>query len=45
FYHEHSVLNEPDLNVSLFRVQLSLLTAGVVKTATGLLGIEVPERM
>ncbi len=45
FYHEHSVLNEPDLNISLFRVQLSLLTAGVVKTAMGLLGIDVPERM
>ncbi len=45
FYHEHSVLNEPDLNISLFRVQLSLLTAGVVKTAMGLLGINVPERM
>ena len=45
FYHEHSVLNEPDLNISLFRVQLSLLTAGVVKSAMGLLGIDVPERM
>ncbi len=45
FYHEHSVLNEPDLNISLFRVQLSGLTADVVKTATGLLGIDVPERM
>ncbi len=45
FYHEHSVLNEPDPDVSLFRLQLSELTARVIKTATGLLGIEVPERM
>jgi arginyl-tRNA synthetase len=45
FYHEHSVLNEPDQDVSLFRLQLSELTARVIKTATGLLGIEVPERM
>ncbi len=45
FYHEHSVLNEPDPDVSLFRLQLSELTALVIKTATGLLGIEVPERM
>ena len=45
FYHEHSVLNEPDPDVSLFRLQFSELTARVIKTATGLLGIEVPERM
>ena len=45
FYHEHSVLNESDPDVSLFRLQLSELTAHVIKTAMGLLGIEVPERM
>ncbi|MFW5687698.1 MAG: arginine--tRNA ligase [Bacteroidota bacterium] len=45
FYHDHSVLNEPDENISLFRVQLSLLTATVIKNAMGLLGIDVPERM
>jgi arginyl-tRNA synthetase len=33
------------MDVSLFRLQLSELTARVIKTATGLLGIEVPERM
>jgi len=45
FYHEHSVLNEPDLAVSEFRIKLSQLTASVIKNAMGLLGIEVPERM
>lgn len=45
FYHDHSVLNEPDQQVSQFRLQLSLLTARVLKTAMGLLGIRVPEKM
>ncbi len=45
FYHDHSVLNEPDPDVSRFRLDLSLLTARVIKTAMGLLGIKVPERM
>jgi arginyl-tRNA synthetase len=45
FYHDFSVLNEPDQDVSLFRVELSQLTARVIKTAMDLLGIEVPERM
>ena len=45
FYHDHSVLNEPDRDVSLFRLMLSELTARVIKTGMGLLGIKVPERM
>ena len=45
FYHEHSVLNEPDEQVSNFRVKLSEFTAQAIKNAMGLLGIEVPERM
>jgi arginyl-tRNA synthetase len=45
FYHEHSVLNEPDEQVSNFRVKLSEFTAQSIKNAMGLLGIEVPERM
>ncbi|MEE4177946.1 MAG: arginine--tRNA ligase [Bacteroides sp.] len=45
FYHEHSVLNEPDQEVSDFRVKLSQLTAQTIKNAMTMLGIEVPERM
>ena len=45
FYHEHSVLNEPDVQVSDFRIKLSEFTAQTIKNAMSLLGIEVPERM
>ncbi|TVQ87778.1 MAG: arginine--tRNA ligase [Bacteroidetes bacterium] len=45
FYHDYSVLNEPDENISLFRLKLSGLTSKVIKTAMDMLGIEVPERM
>ena len=45
FYHDHSVLNETDENLRAFRLTLSALTASVIKTGFGLLGIEVPERM
>lgn len=45
FYHEHSVLNEPDEEVSDFRIKLSQLTAQTIKNAMALLGIEVPDRM
>jgi len=45
FYHEHSVLNEPDAEISAFRVKLSEMVSIVVKNAMALLGIEVPERM
>lgn len=45
FYHDHTVLGEPDENVRALRLTLSALTARVVKTGLGLLGIEVPERM
>ncbi len=45
FYHDHSVLNEPDLAVSNFRLCLSHLTAQAIHNAMALLGIKVPERM
>lgn len=45
FYHEHSVLNEPDQEISDFRVKLSQLTAQTIRNSMSLLGIEVPERM
>ncbi len=45
FYHEHSVLNEPDRDVSRYRLGLSQLTAKVIKESMNMLGIQVPERM
>jgi len=45
FYHDHSVLNEPDRSVSDFRLMLSKLTARVICNGMSLLGIQVPERM
>ncbi|MDF3077664.1 MAG: arginine--tRNA ligase [Sphingobacteriaceae bacterium] len=45
FYHEEPILKADDGNVKLFRLQLSLATAGIIKKAMKLLGIEVPERM
>ncbi len=45
FYHDHSVLNEPDPDISKFRVALSKITATTIKNAMWLLGIDVPERM
>ena len=45
FYHEHSILNEPDRVQSDFRLCLSRLVATTLKNGMGLLGIEVPERM
>lgn len=45
FYHDHSVLGETNETVRAFRLSLSALTARVIKTGFGILGIEVPERM
>ncbi len=45
FYHDYSILNEPNLAISDFRLQLARLTARVIKSGMGLLGIEVPEKM
>ena len=45
FYHDHSILNEPDKHVSDFRLCLSELTAQTIRNGMGLLGIRVPERM
>ena len=45
FYHDHSILNEPDQSVSDFRLCLSELTAQTIRNGMGLLGIRVPERM
>lgn len=45
FFHDHSVLNEPDKKISEFRIKLSWKTGLVIKNAMHLLGIQVPERM
>ncbi len=45
FYHDLSVLREPDLDKKVFRLALSAAVSQVVKNGMGLLGIEVPERM
>lgn len=45
FYHEYSVLNEPDRDISDFRLQLARLTARVLCNGMALLGIDVPEKM
>ena len=45
FYHDFSILREPDAKKQAFRLVLSLNVAKVVRTGMGLLGIEMPERM
>ncbi|MCD8281673.1 MAG: arginine--tRNA ligase [Prevotella sp.] len=45
FYHDYSVLNAESTPALLFRLVLSANVAKVIKSAMGLLGIEVPERM
>ncbi len=45
FYHDCTILGETDPAVRSLRLALSATTARIVKTALGLLGINVPERM
>ena len=45
FYHDYSILNEPEEQKKLFRLVLAKNVAKIIKNAMGLLGIEVPERM
>lgn len=45
FYHEHPIVDRENTDTSSFRLQLAHLVAQVIKSATHLLGIEVPERM
>ncbi len=45
FYQQVSILGEEDGEKKLLRVQLSRKVGEVIKSAFGLLGIEVPERM
>ena len=45
FYHDNQILREEDRTVADFRLALAQTTAEVLKKATALLGIKVPERM
>ena len=45
FYHDYSILNEPDENIKAMRLVLARNVAKVIKNGMALLGIEVPERM
>ena len=45
FYHDYSILNEPDADKRTLRLVLAQNVAKVIRSAMDLLGIEVPERM
>jgi arginyl-tRNA synthetase len=45
FYTEHSVMNAESEEKKQLRLQVSELTANVIASAMGLMGIKVPERM
>jgi len=45
FYHDYSILNEPDEQKKAVRIVLAKNVAKIIKSGMGLLGIEVPERM
>ena len=45
FYHEYSILSEPNTDQRNFRLILSATVAVIVKKGMNLLGIEMPERM
>ena len=45
FYHDFSILNEPDEQKKAVRLMLAKNVAKIIKSGMDLLGIEVPERM
>ena len=45
FYHDFSILNEPDEQKKAVRLMIAKNVAKIIKNGMGLLGIEVPERM
>ncbi|MFN8248217.1 MAG: arginine--tRNA ligase [Ferruginibacter sp.] len=45
FYAEHSIANAENESKKQLRLQLSSMTANILKSGTALLGIQVPERM
>ena len=45
FYHDYSILNEPDEQKRAVRLVLASNVAKIIRSGMSLLGIEVPERM
>lgn len=45
FYHDYSIMKEPDAGVQHLRLLLSYTVARTLKSAMSLLGIELPSRM
>ncbi|MDE6295261.1 MAG: arginine--tRNA ligase [Muribaculaceae bacterium] len=45
FYHDYSILREEDAATRCLRLNLSAVVARTLKSATALLGMEMPERM
>ncbi len=45
FYHDYSILNEPDLAVRDFRLVVTRTVGMIIRNGFSLLGIAVPERM
>ena len=45
FYHDYSILNEPDEKKRAVRLVLASNVAKIIRSGMSLLGIEVPERM
>jgi arginyl-tRNA synthetase len=45
FYHDYSIMNEPDEEKRAFRLVLAKTVGNAIKNGFSLLGIEVPERM
>lgn len=45
FYHDYSILNEPNEHIRAMRLMLSEQVARIIRRSLELLGIEVPERM
>ena len=45
FYHDFSIMHEPSRELKLFRLVLAQNVGKILKLGTGLLGIELPDRM
>lgn len=45
FYHECPILREQNLDIKNLRLTLCCITSNIIKSAFGLLGINVPEKM
>ena len=45
FYHDFSILNEPDVAIRDFRLVMTQMVGKIIKNGFSLLGIQVPERI